>query len=218
MGFEFVSAILVKSSPRSVYAAKPQCKVLPKMQTSFTLNYGESDFRLLIAFFYAKTEETTRHRSTDHPGKTLWPGCRGSALAVAVCNAGMGWAHCRAPCSVRMPCVVNSRGHKVANQPALQCELLLPCSTKARSCVREAEWRKILAPYYREFGIDPESISSGPGRAPFSHEAADVLSEFRPPVVSFHFGLPSPELLARLQAWDPVHPFLRNNSQRSALA
>jgi nitronate monooxygenase len=28
-----------------------------------------------------------------------------------------------------------------------------------------------------------------------------VLDEFRPAVVSFHFGLPSPELLARVRAW-----------------
>lgn len=52
--------------------------------------------------------------------------------------------------------------------------------------------------------MDPASIPLGPGRAPFSHEAADVLSEFEPRIVSFHFGLPSPELLARLRAWDPV--------------
>jgi nitronate monooxygenase len=69
---------------------------------------------------------------------------------------------------------------------------------------RDAEWRKILAPYYREFGIDAESIPPGPVRAPFSHEAADVLSEFKPPVVSFHFGLPAPDLLARVQAWHPL--------------
>ena len=69
---------------------------------------------------------------------------------------------------------------------------------------REAAWRSLLAPYYKEFGIDPESIPAGPGRAPFSHEAADILSEFKPPVVSFHFGLPSPDLLARLRGWKPT--------------
>jgi nitronate monooxygenase len=36
---------------------------------------------------------------------------------------------------------------------------------------------------------------------PFSAEAADVLEEFKPAVVSFHFGLPSPELLARVKSW-----------------
>ena len=28
-----------------------------------------------------------------------------------------------------------------------------------------------------------------------------MLSEFKPPVVSFHFGLPAPELLARIRGW-----------------
>jgi nitronate monooxygenase len=45
------------------------------------------------------------------------------------------------------------------------------------------------------------SVPAGAGRAPFSPEAADVLGEFRPAVVSFHFGLPSAELLARVRAW-----------------
>jgi nitronate monooxygenase len=66
---------------------------------------------------------------------------------------------------------------------------------------REAAWRAILAPYYREFGIDPNTIQPGPGRNPFSHEAADVLEEFKPEVVSFHFGLPTPELVARVKSW-----------------
>jgi nitronate monooxygenase len=65
---------------------------------------------------------------------------------------------------------------------------------------REAVWRKALMPYYREFGIDPETLTQGPGRAPFSAESADILEEFRPPVVSFHFGLPSPDLLTRVKA------------------
>jgi nitronate monooxygenase len=66
---------------------------------------------------------------------------------------------------------------------------------------REGVWRATLSPYYEEFGIDPETISAGPGRAPFSSDVADVLSAFRPAVVSFHFGLPSADLLARVRAW-----------------
>jgi nitronate monooxygenase len=49
--------------------------------------------------------------------------------------------------------------------------------------------------------IDVDTIPVGPGRVPFSSEAADVLNEFKPAVVSFHFGLPSTELLARVRAW-----------------
>ncbi len=66
---------------------------------------------------------------------------------------------------------------------------------------RQQAWQHALAPYYREQGLDPETISKGPGRVPFSAEAADVLEAFRPAVVSFHFGLPSPELLARVKSW-----------------
>jgi len=38
------------------------------------------------------------------------------------------------------------------------------------------------------------------GTCPFSSDTADLLEEFKPPVVSFHFGLPSAELLSRVRA------------------
>jgi nitronate monooxygenase len=66
---------------------------------------------------------------------------------------------------------------------------------------REARFRKALAPYFAEYGIDADRIPAGPGRTPFSAEVADVLQEFRPKVVSFHFGLPAPELLERVRSW-----------------
>ncbi|MFZ5508159.1 MAG: NAD(P)H-dependent flavin oxidoreductase [Pseudomonadota bacterium] len=66
---------------------------------------------------------------------------------------------------------------------------------------REARWRAVLAPYYAEFDVDPAQVSAGPGRMPFSADMADVLEAFRPAVVSFHFGLPAADLLARVKAW-----------------
>ncbi len=39
-----------------------------------------------------------------------------------------------------------------------------------------------------------------PGAQPFSAEAAALLAAFQPPVVSFHFGLPEPALVARVKA------------------
>jgi len=65
---------------------------------------------------------------------------------------------------------------------------------------REARWRELLAPYYSEYGIDPAPKPAAPSRAPFGDAAADLLEEFRPPVVSFHFGLPSAALLARVRS------------------
>jgi len=65
----------------------------------------------------------------------------------------------------------------------------------------ERNWRQALSPYFSEYGIDVNAIAPQSGRSPFSAEAADVLEEFRPPVVSFHFGLPSSELLDRVRGW-----------------
>lgn len=66
--------------------------------------------------------------------------------------------------------------------------------------LRETAWRQALLPYYREFGIDPGSVPAGAGRMPFNHAAADLIDEFRPAVVSFHFGLPADDLLQRVRA------------------
>ena len=66
---------------------------------------------------------------------------------------------------------------------------------------REAKWRRQLAPYYAEFGLDASNLPAGAGRQPFSHEIADLVEPFRPPVVSFHYGLPEPDLLKRVRSW-----------------
>jgi nitronate monooxygenase len=66
---------------------------------------------------------------------------------------------------------------------------------------REAAWRRLLAPYYAEHGIDVASIPASAGRAPFSAALCDVIEPYRPPVVSFHFGLPDAKLVARVKAW-----------------
>ena len=67
--------------------------------------------------------------------------------------------------------------------------------------MRETAWRATLKPYYDELGLDINTIPSGPSRAPFAHEVADMLEAFKPPVLSFHFGLPAPDLMARVRRW-----------------
>jgi nitronate monooxygenase len=64
----------------------------------------------------------------------------------------------------------------------------------------ESAWQATLLPYYQEFGMDPAAIPASAGRRPFDDEMADVLQAFSPTVVSFHFGLPRPELLARVKS------------------
>lgn len=65
----------------------------------------------------------------------------------------------------------------------------------------QAAWHQVLLPYYREFGLDEQAPPAGPGRAPFSHAVADVVEAFKPAVVSFHFGLPTPDLVDRVHSW-----------------
>ena len=65
---------------------------------------------------------------------------------------------------------------------------------------RDAAWRARLAPYYRELGLDPGAPVAAANRAPFDDALCRVVEELRPEVVSFHFGLPEPALLARVRA------------------
>ena len=64
---------------------------------------------------------------------------------------------------------------------------------------RQAAWRRRLAPFAAELGLDPDAPPAGGGRAPFDETLCRLVEEVRPPVVSFHFGLPEPALLRRVQ-------------------
>jgi nitronate monooxygenase len=60
-------------------------------------------------------------------------------------------------------------------------------------------WRTALAPYYVELGLDPAAPVPAAGRAPFDDNYCGLVESYRPEVVSFHFGLPGPELLERVR-------------------
>ncbi len=126
-------------------------------------------------------------------------GVQGSALAVAVSNAGgLG----SLPCAMLGLDAMRDELAKIKAQTRKPFNVNFFCHTPPTPDTgREAVWRASLSPFYKKYGIDSKSIPVGPGRTPFSAEAADVLSEFKPVVVSFHFGLPSAELLARVRAW-----------------
>ena len=66
--------------------------------------------------------------------------------------------------------------------------------------VRALAWRARLAPYYVELGLDPEAAPPAAGRAPFDEAFCHLVEAHRPEVASFHFGLPDPDLLARVKA------------------
>ncbi len=120
-------------------------------------------------------------------------------LAVAVCNAGgIG----SLPAAMLSLDVLHSELLQICAQTDRPYNVNFFCHAPPESSdVHEAAWRTALAPYYQEHSIDVSKIATGAGRSPFTAEAADVLEAFKPAVVSFHFGLPSPELLARVRSW-----------------
>lgn len=126
-------------------------------------------------------------------------GVQGSALAVAVSNAG---ALGSLPCAMLGLDALQSELQALKAHARGPCNVNFFCHTPpAPDAAREAAWRAVLASYYREYGIDAAGIPAGPGREPFNQDAADVLEGFKPAVVSFHFGLPAPELLRRVKSW-----------------
>lgn len=66
--------------------------------------------------------------------------------------------------------------------------------------LREASWRARLAAYYRELGLDPAMPVAPSNRSAFDEDACALIEQWRPDVVSFHFGLPAPTLLDRVRA------------------
>ena len=125
-------------------------------------------------------------------------GVQGSALAVAVCEAGGLGA---LPCAMLSPDAIRAEVAAIRAGTGRPFNLNFFChQPPTPDDAREAAWRASLAPYYRELGLDPAAIPAAPGRAPFSAALAELVEALRPPVVSFHFGLPAPELLARVKA------------------
>lgn len=126
-------------------------------------------------------------------------GVQGSALALAVSNAGgLG----SLPCAMLGPDKLREELSALRAGTDRPFNVNFFCHTPPTpDAEREATWRTALAPYYREYGVDASAVPAGPARAPFGAETADVLEPFKPAVVSFHFGLPAADLLARVRGW-----------------
>jgi nitronate monooxygenase len=74
------------------------------------------------------------------------------------------------------------------------------CHQQARGDpARETNWRRRLEAYYVQLGLDRNAAVLSSNRAPFDDKMCDLVLEFRPEVVSFHFGLPDRNLLARVR-------------------
>jgi len=125
-------------------------------------------------------------------------GVQDGALAIAVCNAGgLG----SLPCAMLDAAAIRREVASIRAQTRKPFNLNFFCHRPpVVEPAREAAWRQALAPYYREHGLDIDSVPVGGGRFPFDAAAATIVEEVRPEVVSFHYGLPDGELLDRVRA------------------
>lgn len=126
-------------------------------------------------------------------------GSQGSALAIAVSNAGGLGSQ---PCAMLGPEAIRKELQAITAATSKPYNVnFFVHKPPVVDAAREVAWRQMLAPYFAEYGINADAIVDGPARQPFDDVAADVLEEFKPPVVSFHFGLPSNDLVARVKSW-----------------
>jgi nitronate monooxygenase len=126
-------------------------------------------------------------------------GAQGHALAAAVSNAGgLG----SLPCALLDPKSLRQELQALTRQTSRPYNVNFFCHRPpVQDAARETAWRTALSPYFRELGADAASVPTGPLIAPVGADAIDLLAEYRPAVVSFHFGLPTADLLARVRAF-----------------
>lgn len=126
-------------------------------------------------------------------------GVQGSDLTLAVSEAGgLG----------SLPCAMLTADGLIAELSRIRAATTRPYNVNffchvqpAPDAATQARWQQALLPYYRELGLGQETIQAGAGRTPFNADTAALLSDFKPPVVSFHFGLPDERLLEQVRSW-----------------
>jgi nitronate monooxygenase len=121
-----------------------------------------------------------------------------SELAIAVAEAGgLG----SLPCAFLGADAVRAELGIIRQRTRRPINLNFFCHKPARfDAEGEAGWRQRLSRYYDEFGIDPQTKAPNTDRKPFDSDYCSLVEELRPEIVSFHFGLPEPSLLARVKA------------------
>lgn len=126
-------------------------------------------------------------------------GAQGSAMALAVASAGGVGS---LPCAMLGADDICRELRTIASATTRGVNLNFFChAAPLRDAARDRAWRARLRPYHVEMGLDPDALPAAPSRAPFTNETADILEEFAPRIVSFHFGLPDAPLVARVRSW-----------------
>ncbi|GMF25741.1 unnamed protein product [Phytophthora lilii] len=123
-------------------------------------------------------------------------GTQTSELAVAVARGGGLGA---IPCALLSPDAVREhvQRFRAATQHSASINLNFFCHTlPPANPTADKQWQDLLAPYYREYGVDEAKLTEkGALRMPFDETSIELVQELKPEVVSFHFGLPAPHML-----------------------
>ncbi|WP_299343124.1 nitronate monooxygenase [uncultured Pseudoxanthomonas sp.] len=125
-------------------------------------------------------------------------GVQDERLALAVAHAGaLGSLPCAMLDAAQLQAALRTFAARA--QPV---NLNFFCHAMAEPDADEMQrWREALAPYYDAYGIVPPAPSATGARRPLDAATVALLEPFRPPIVSFHFGLPDADLLARIKGW-----------------
>jgi nitronate monooxygenase len=123
--------------------------------------------------------------------------CVFSDMVVAVSEVGgLG----SLPCALLSFEQMRSELEAVRRQTRRPIQVNFFCHTPPRiDANRERLWRQRLQRYYVELGLDENMPGLSANRAPFDDKICDLVVEFHPEVVSFHFGLPEEKLVRRVR-------------------
>ncbi|UIJ45073.1 nitronate monooxygenase [Sphingomonas cannabina] len=121
----------------------------------------------------------------------------GVALAAAALRGG---ALGSLPCAMLTPQQLVVQAAELRDQAEGPINLNFFCHELVEA--DDSAWRELLAPFYAEEGVEPGPPP--PLRRPFDAAMAEAVEAVRPEVVSFHFGLPAPDLLERVRRADAV--------------
>jgi nitronate monooxygenase len=127
-------------------------------------------------------------------------GAHGGALASAVSEAGgLG----SLPCALLDADQIRGEFAAIRSVTSRPVSMNFFCHAPAEAAAAgaaDARWRRALAPYYAEWGLDADMPGPDVDIRPFGAAECEVVEALRPDVVSFHFGLPDGALLERVRA------------------
>ena len=120
-------------------------------------------------------------------------------LAAAVSNAGgLG----------SLPCAMLSKEQLLNELSCLTQATDKPynlnffCHTPASyTQLQKQQWHQLLSPYFEEMNIDDTTLGMTTSRQPIDADTVALIAPFKPPVVSFHFGLPAAAIVQQIKSW-----------------